>query len=88
MKLGIITSYNKNYDSYGIKVLNVFPEIIEKNHITGKYKYYPTQYYVKCNDKLWFVEACRINTEIAKRQYNCKIAIVIFNNLLIKFNAG
>lgn len=88
MRLGVITQYKINYDSYGIKVLRIFPEMVIKNPITRKYKYYNTIYYIKCNNRLWFVDDATMNTEIAKRKRNCILAIALKKQLLIKFNAG
>jgi len=66
MRLGVITKYKIGYDGYGIQVLNIFPEGVTYNHITHRYKYYPTRYYIKYNNRLWLVEGYKMDTLINK----------------------
>jgi hypothetical protein len=66
--------YKIGFKAHGLEVLEIFPENVQKNHIDGKYKYYPTEYYVRYDcgrgvgKEVWFMEEYQINSLLAKWQ--------------------
>ena len=77
MGIGTITQYQISYEAYGIKVLNIFPQSVVYNHVKKKYDWYDTVYYIKYNNKVYFVQNYQMNTLINKRKLICQEVIKI-----------
>jgi hypothetical protein len=76
--------YKVGYNMYGIEILRVHKEHVLFNYKKNRWKYYPTQYYTKIGQDLWFYYEYELNTIIGKREYICLTILKIVKELKIK----
>ena len=76
--------YKVGYNHYGIEIIRIHKEFVEYSYSHKKWTYYPNQYYILAEGKLWFFYEYELNTIIGERKYICKHVTEIVRLLKIK----
>ena len=84
MGLGTITKYKLGQEIYGITILRVFPENVVFNYKRNTYKYFGTQYYVRHNKRVYFLEDYHIDKFVDNQKKECERILNIARSLKIK----
>ena len=69
---------------YGIDIIRVHKEFVTRDYRTERWVYHPTVYYVKYENKLWFLEDYRLISLMAEQKRRCMSIIWLSKYIKIK----